>query len=57
VAVRKHPLSPRLAGLYLDALDRELESRGLALSRYAADGNLCVSSRRAAERVLASITT
>ena len=50
------PLSPLLANIYLDALDRELEQRGLAFSRYADDCNIYVSSRRAAERVLASIT-
>jgi RNA-directed DNA polymerase len=50
------PLSPLLANIYLDALDRELERRGLAFSRYADDCNIYVGSRRAAERVLASIT-
>src|SRR5438445_10403812 len=50
------PLSPLLANIYLDALDRELEGRGLAFSRYADDCNIYVSSQRAAERVLASIT-
>jgi group II intron reverse transcriptase/maturase len=50
------PLSPLLANLYLDALDRELEGRGLAFCRYADDCNIYVSSRRAAERVLESIT-
>lgn len=50
------PLSPLLANIYLDALDKELESRGLAFSRYADDCNIYVGSRRAAERVLASIT-
>jgi RNA-directed DNA polymerase len=50
------PLSPLLANLYLDALDQELERRGLAFSRYADDCNIYVSSRAAAERVLASIT-
>jgi RNA-directed DNA polymerase len=50
------PLSPLLANIYLDALDRELEERGLAFSRYADDCNIYVSSQRAAERVLASIT-
>ena len=48
------PLSPLLANIYLDALDRELERRGLAFSRYADDCNIYVSSQRAAERVLAS---
>ena len=50
------PLSPLLANIYLDALDRELEERGLAFSRYADDCNIYVSSQRAAERVLASLT-
>lgn len=51
------PLSPLLANIYLDALDRELEGRGLAFSRYADDCNIYVSSQRAAERVLAGLTT
>jgi group II intron reverse transcriptase/maturase len=50
------PLSPLLANIYLDALDQELERRGLAFSRYADDCNIYVSSERSAERVLASIT-
>jgi group II intron reverse transcriptase/maturase len=50
------PLSPLLANIYLDALDRELELRGLAFSRYADDCNIYVSSRRAAERILAGVT-
>jgi group II intron reverse transcriptase/maturase len=50
------PLSPLLANLYLDALDQELERRGLAFSRYADDCNIYVSSQRSAERVLTSIT-
>lgn len=50
------PLSPLLANIYLDALDRELEKRGLAFSRYADGCNIYVSSQRAAERVLAGIT-
>jgi group II intron reverse transcriptase/maturase len=50
------PLSPLLANIYLDALDRELEQRGLAFSRYADDCNIYVSSQRSAERVLASLT-
>jgi RNA-directed DNA polymerase len=51
------PLSPLLANIYLDALDRELEGRGLAFSRYADDCNIYVSSQRSAQRVLASLTT
>jgi RNA-directed DNA polymerase len=50
------PLSPLLANIYLDALDRELEGRELAFSRYADDCNIYVSSQRSAERVLASLT-
>ncbi len=50
------PLSPLLANIYLDALDQELEQRGLAFSRYADDCNIYVSSERSAERVLASLT-
>ena len=50
------PLSPLLANIYLDALDQELERRGLAFSRYADDCNVYVSSEAAAERVLGSIT-
>ena len=45
-----------LANIYLDALDRELERRGLAFSRYADDCNVYVSSATAAERVLESLT-
>jgi group II intron reverse transcriptase/maturase len=50
------PLSPLLANIYLDALDRELEQRGLAFCRYADDCNIYVSSERAAERTLENIT-
>lgn len=50
------PLSPLLANIYLDALDRELDRRGLAFSRYADDCNVYVSSEAAADRVLASVT-
>ena len=50
------PLSPLVAHIYLDALEQELERRGLAFSRYADDCNLYVSSPRAAARVLASVS-
>ena len=50
------PLSPLLANIYLDALDKELELRGHRFSRYADDCNIYVSSEAAAGRVLASIT-
>ena len=50
------PLSPLLANIYLDALDKELESRGLSFCRYADDCNIYVGSQKAAERVFASVT-
>lgn len=50
------PLSPLLANIYLDVLDKELESRGLRFSRYADDCNIYVKSAAAAERVLESLT-
>ena len=50
------PLSPLLANIYLDALDRELERRGLRFCRYADDCNIYVGSEAAAKRVLAGIT-
>lgn len=46
------PLSPLLANLYLDPLDKELEKRGIAFVRYADDIALFLSSERAAQRVL-----
>ena len=49
------PLSPLLANIYLDALDRELERRGHPFSRYADDCNIYVGSQAAAERVMESI--
>ena len=50
------PLSPLLANLLLDDLDRELEKRGHRFVRYADDGNIYVRSRQAGERVMASVT-
>lgn len=50
------PLSPLLANLLLDELDRELEKRGHRFCRYADDCNIYVRSRAAGERVMASIT-
>jgi len=49
------PLSPLLANIYLDVLDKELEKRGLSFCRYADDINIYVSSERIAQRVYASI--
>jgi len=49
------PLSPLLANIYLDALDRELEQRGHKFCRYADDCNIYVGSEAAAQRTLESI--
>ncbi|MCK5355490.1 MAG: group II intron reverse transcriptase/maturase, partial [Methyloprofundus sp.] len=46
------PLSPLLANIYLDKLDKELEIRGLRFCRYADDISIYVSSERSAKRVL-----
>ncbi len=50
------PLSPLLSNILLTDLDRELERRGHRFCRYADDCNIYVRSRRAGERVLASMT-
>jgi RNA-directed DNA polymerase len=50
------PLSPLLANLLLDGLDKELERRGHRFVRYADDSNIYVRSARAGQRVLASVT-
>ena len=50
------PLSPLLANIYLDALDKELETRGHSFSRYADDCNIYVGSPEAARRVLENVT-
>jgi len=50
------PLSPLLANLLLDDLDRELERRGHKFCRYADDCNIYVQSQAAGERVLVSVT-
>ena len=50
------PLSPILANVYLNKLDRELESRGHRFIRYADDFVVYVKSPRAGERVLDSVS-
>lgn len=50
------PLSPLLSNIVLDELDTELERRGHRFGRYADDCNIYVKSRKAGERVMASIT-
>ena len=59
LAVERHegtpqggPLSPLLANVLLDEVDKELEKRGHAFVRYADDCNVYVRSRRAGERVM-----
>lgn len=47
------PLSPLLANVLLDEVDKELEKRGHCFARYADDANVYVCSRRAGERVMA----
>jgi RNA-directed DNA polymerase len=49
------PLSPLLSNIVLDELDKELERRGHSFCRYADDSNIYVSSRKAGERVMASV--
>lgn len=50
------PLSPLLANVMLDDLDKELEKRGHKFCRYADDCNIYVKSKKAGERVMESIT-
>ena len=50
------PLSPLLANIALDPLDKELERRGHCFARYADDFLVLVKSAKAAGRVLASLT-
>jgi RNA-directed DNA polymerase len=49
------PLSPLLANILLDDLDKELERRGHRFVRYADDFVILVKSQRAGERVTASV--
>lgn len=50
------PLSPLLSNIILDKLDKELERRGHRFVRYADDCSIYVKSKRAGERVMASIS-
>ncbi len=50
------PLSPVLSNIYLDQADKELEIRGLRLSRYAYDMLIYVKSEAAANRVMKSFS-
>jgi group II intron reverse transcriptase/maturase len=62
VAIERHegtpqggPLSPLLANVLLDEIDKELERRGHAFVRYADDLNVYVRSKAAGERVMAAL--
>jgi RNA-directed DNA polymerase len=50
------PLSPLLANILLDDLDKELEQRNHRFVRYADDFVILVKSKRAGDRVMASVT-
>lgn len=49
-------ISPLLSNIMLNELDKELTKRGLKFCRYADDCNIYVKSRKAAQRVMASVT-
>jgi RNA-directed DNA polymerase len=49
------PLSPLLANVLLDEVDKALEQRGHRFVRYADDSNVYVRSHKAGERVLAGL--
>jgi len=62
VAVERHegtpqggPLSPLLANVLLDEVDKALEQRGLAFARYADDLNVYTGSQRAADDAMATL--
>ena len=50
------PLSPLLSNILLDDLDKDLEKRGHQFARYADDAIILVKSKRAAYRVMESIS-
>ena len=51
------PLSPLLANVLLDEVDKALEARGYSFARYADDCNVYVGSMKAGERVMAYLRT
>jgi len=64
IAVKRHegtpqggPLSPLLANVLLDDIDKELERRGHTFVRYADDLRVFVGSPRAGKRVMRSLVT
>ena len=50
-------ISPLLSNIYLDPLDKELEARGLRFTRYADDVIIFTKTQKAADRVMASVTS
>lgn len=54
--IQGSPLSPLLSNIYLDELDKELEKRGHRFCRFADDANIFCRSKRAAERIMKSIS-
>ena len=50
------PLSPLLSNIVLDELDKELEKRGLEFCRFADDCNVFARTRKAAERIMESVS-
>jgi len=55
-SIQGSPLSPLLSNVVLDELDKELETRGHKFCRFADDCNIFVSTYKAAERVMSTIT-
>src|SRR5258705_1137420 len=49
------PLSPLLANVLLDEVDKALEKRGLVFARYADDLNVYTGSRRAADDAMVTL--
>ena len=49
------PLSPLLANVLLDEVDKALEQRGLVFARYADDLNVYTGSKRAADDAMATL--
>jgi len=49
------PLSPLLANILLDEVDKDLEKRGLRFCRFADDCNIYVKSQKAGNRVMANV--
>ncbi len=55
-AMQGGALSPLLSNIVLDELDQELEKRGLEFCRFADDCNIFVTSQKAADRVMKTVS-